>query len=348
MSFTLDRDLADHDDGAHDGGYAGAHDGAHDGAHADAAGSRKDDAPPGEVEGSDAPRRPVGRGASGSAEASRIRRRELGAFLRSRRARIGPQEVGLPSGGRRRTPGLRREEVAQLAGVGVTWYTWLEQGRDINASEQVLEAIGRVLGLDPHERAHLFTLADAPVPTLEVECQCLPPETPLLLEQLLPFPASVTNGRCDLLAYNRAYQGLIGDLDALPFEQRNTMWLLFTSPAVRRTVVDWEEGVRRMVGQFRANMAEHVADPTWKCLVHRLQAASTDFARIWRDHDVTGPENLVKRIVHPQLGLLQLRYTNLWLAPRQPQRLVTYTPADETTRQALDRLTELEPRPIFA
>lgn len=276
-----------------------------------------------------------------------LRRRELGDFLRTRRERILPHQVGLPDGGRRRTPGLRREEVAQLAGVGVTWYTWLEQGREINASEQVLEAIGRVFMLDPHERTHLLTLAGAPLPNLTTECKGLPAEVPVLLEKLHPYPASVTNGRFDLLAYNRAFQALIGDLDALPFDQRNILWLMFTSTTFRESMLDREQGTRRVVGQFRANMADHVAEPSWKCMVNRLQEASPEFATIWRDHDVIAPENLVKRISHPDLGLLKLKYTNMWLAQRLAIRMVSYTPADEATRRALEQIDTVEPRPLF-
>ncbi len=276
-----------------------------------------------------------------------LRRRELGGFLRSRRERISPEQVGLPPGGRRRTPGLRREEVAQLAGVGVTWYTWLEQGREIHASEQVLESIGRVLMLDPHERSHLFTLAGAPLPNFEAACQGLPTEVPTLLEKLHPYPAAVTNGRFDLLAYNQAYRALVGDLDALPFDQRNTLWLMFTSPVLRLAMLDWDEAVRRMVGQFRAHMADHVAEPPWKCLVNRLEAASPEFAELWAHHEVVAPENLVKRILHPELGLLRLNYTNLWLAQRMAVRMVTYTPADGATRDALTHIDEITRRPLF-
>jgi transcriptional regulator with XRE-family HTH domain len=276
-----------------------------------------------------------------------LRRQELAGFLRSRRERISPDQVGLPPGGRRRTPGLRREEVAQLAGVGVTWYTWLEQGREINASEQVLESIGRVLMLDAHERSHLFTLSGAPLPSFDEACQGLPTEVPTLLEKLHPYPAAVTNGRFDLLAYNQAYRSLVGDLDALPFDQRNTLWLMLTSPVLRLAMLDWDEAVRRLVGQFRANMADHVAEPPWKCLVNRLEAASPEFAELWGHHEVVAPENLVKRILHPELGLLRLNYTNLWLAQRMAVRMVTYTPADGATREALARIDEVVPRPLF-
>ena len=139
-----------------------------------------------------------------------LRRRELADFLRSRRERIVPEDVGLPPASRRRTPGLRREEVATLAGVGVTWYTWLEQGRDINVSPQVLDAVARTLLLDRSEREHLFRLADAPEVTAESECQGLQPTVQVLLDQLCPYPASVRNARYDILAFNGAYERLMG------------------------------------------------------------------------------------------------------------------------------------------
>ena len=171
---------------------------------------------------------PIGRAAD-----RRGRRQELAGFLRSRRERIAPEQVGLPPASRRRTPGLRREEVATLAGVGVTWYTWLEQGRDINASPQVLDAVARTLLLDPHERDHLFRLADAPDSTGQSECKTLPPTAQLLLDQLEPFPACIRNARYDVLAFNQAYEELLGPLSDLPFEERNSLWRMFTNPGCR-------------------------------------------------------------------------------------------------------------------
>jgi len=187
---------------------------------------------------------------SDTASPAELRRRELAGFLRSRRERIAPEQVGMPAAGRRRTPGLRREEVAQLAGVGITWYTWLEQGRDINVSEQVLEAIARTLMLDPHERSHLFTLAGSPLTAIESESQAVSPEAHAILAKLDPYPAIVTNGRYDLLAYNRAYQVLIGDVDVLPFEDRNTMWLMFMSSTMRTCLVDRDHAKARVVAQY--------------------------------------------------------------------------------------------------
>ena len=271
-------------------------------------------------------------------DADEMRRRELGAFLRSRRERITPEQVGLRHSRRRRTPGLRREEVAQLAGVGVTWYTWLEQGRDIYASAQVLDAIARTLLFDPHERTHLFTLAGAADTTIADESQALPPSTRLLLDRLEPYPAIVVNGRYDILGFNRMWASGFPYVEALPFEDRNVLWLIFTDPHWRRVLPDWDDAASRMVAQFRAAMAEHVAEPAWKALVARLHRASPEFAEVWARHDVQAPESRVKRFRHPTAGLLNLDYTYLWLGQRLGTRIVTYTPADEETRRRLERL----------
>jgi hypothetical protein len=268
------------------------------------------------------------------------RRRELAGFLRSRRERIAPELVGLPPASRRRTPGLRREEVATLAGVGVTWYTWLEQGRDINASPQVLDAVARTLMLDPHERDHLFRLADTADNTGQSECKTLTPTAQLLLNQLEPFPACIRNARYDVLAFNQAYDDLMGPLSHLPFEERNTLWRMFTDPVCRPRMLDWEEGTRRLVAEYRAAMAEHVAEPAWKCLVSRLTKASPEFVELWERHEVASPENLTKRYVHPEVGLLKLNYTHLWLGQRLGTRMTTYTPADDETDAKLRVLQE--------
>jgi hypothetical protein len=279
-------------------------------------------------------------------DAAEVRRRELAAFLRSRRERLAPEEVGLPPGGRRRTPGLRREEVAQLAGVGITWYTWLEQARDIRVSEQVLEAISRTLLLDPHERTHLYTLSGAAAPTAEIEAQAISAEVRAMLDQLHPYPAFVSNSRYDLLAYNHAYQVIIGDLDALAFDERNSLWLMFTKATTSKCFVDRDDARGRMVAQLRAAMAEHVAEPAWKCLIKRLEQASPEFRDLWGRHDVAAPENARKRILHRDLGLLQFNFVNTWLAPRTGLRLVAYIPADDATADATGSFDTMTPGPI--
>lgn len=259
-----------------------------------------------------------------------VRRRELALFLRSRRERITPEQVGLPVAGRRRTPGLRREEVAQLAGVGVTWYTWLEQGRDINVSEQVLQAITRTLRLDPYERKHLFTLAGVPEPTQVKECMAVSPQIHAMLAKLEPFPAAVHNARTDILAYNRSYDWML-DVGKLPFEDRNSLLQCFTNPEWQSRLPDWAEGMPRSVAQFRASMAEHLAEPSWKALVKRLRSESPMFEAVWNEHEVQPMRNMTKRILHPEAGLLSLDYTHLWFGNRSELRLTTYTPADEAT-----------------
>jgi transcriptional regulator with XRE-family HTH domain len=269
-----------------------------------------------------------------------IRRAELAAFLRSRRERIAPAQVGVTPIGRRRTPGLRREEVAQLAGVGVTWYTWLEQGRDIKVSEQVLEAIARTLQFDRDERAHLLNLAGAADQQVVAECAAVPPQIRVMLSQLEPFPASVVNAKYDLLAYNRTYARLIDDIDALPPEDRNCMWLCFTDPAWRKALIDWEDGANRMVANLRWLMADHVAEPSWKSLVKRLRAASPEFSERWERHEVASIENKTKLVRNPLVGTLRLDVTNTWLSPRPGTRLHVYTPADATTTRRLNELAE--------
>jgi transcriptional regulator with XRE-family HTH domain len=266
-----------------------------------------------------------------------IRRRELAAFLRSRRERLTPHEVGLPITGRRRTPGLRREEVAQLAGVGVTWYTWLEQGRDIRPSEQVLGAVARSLQLDPYESAHLFTLAGLPARPSQHRSHAVPPGVTALLDRVDPWPAVVTNARTDILAYNRGYNWLLGDVDELPFEDRNTMLQCFLGRWEDR-MPDWPGHKARAVAQLRAAMADHMSDPAWKALVKRLRRESPDFDGLWSQHDVTEPRNWTKRFLHPDAGLLQFHTTYLWITPSAEIRLASYTPADPETADKLAAL----------
>jgi transcriptional regulator with XRE-family HTH domain len=270
-----------------------------------------------------------------------LRRDELGAFLRSRRERIAPEQVGLIRSRRRRTPGLRREEVAQLAGVGITWYTWLEQGRNIHASPQVLDAIARTLLFDAHERTHLFTLAGAADTTIADECQALAPTAQAILDRLDPYPALALNGRYDILAYNRTWLSAFPHLTELPLEDRNCLWLIFTDPNWRKVVLDWEDASARMVAGYRAAMAEHVAEPAWKHFVARLHRASPEFTALWDRHEVQAPEGRVKRIKHPVVGLLKLDFTYLWLDRRLGTRIVTYTPSDERTRERLETLHRL-------
>ena len=263
------------------------------------------------------------------------RRRELASFLRSRRERVQPQDVGLPPGGRRRTPGLRREEVAQLSGVGVTWYTWLEQGRDINVSTQVVDAIARTLKLDRYEWAHLSTLAGIAAGPQPQQCAALPDAVRKVMHQVAPYPAAVLNDRFDLLAYNAEYRSLIVDLDNLPAAEHNLLWLAFTNPDWRAAMIDAEQSRCRLVGTFRSNMAKHLGEPGWQDLLTRLCAASEEFAERWDRHEVAPMGQRLKVIDSPKLGLLRLESTSLWVNQGGTVRLLVYTPLDDETANRL-------------
>ncbi|MFI6651869.1 helix-turn-helix transcriptional regulator [Streptomyces sp. NPDC050529] len=298
----------------------------------------------------EAPRNPVAD--VPDATGTEIRRHELADFLRSRRERITPEQVGLVRGGRRRTPGLRREEVAQLSAVGVTWYTWLEQARGIQVSPQVLDALARALLLDHSERTHLFSLAGAVDPAPGTECPSITPALRTLLRQLEPIPACVQNSRYDILAHNRTYGRMLCDMDAVAVADRNVMLLAFTNEEWRTSVMDVAAVTRLMTAKFRASMAGHLAEPAWKALLKRLEAASPEFREAWARHEVLGPGPRSKIFRNAHVGLLRLETTDLWLGPSSGPRLVTYAPRDEETRERLERLqalvAEAEDRPAGA
>ncbi|BDH03920.1 helix-turn-helix transcriptional regulator [Streptomyces seoulensis] len=269
-----------------------------------------------------------------------IRRHELAAFLRSRRERITPEQVGLPRGARRRTPGLRREEVAQLSAVGVTWYTWLEQARNIQVSVQVLDALARTLMLDPSERAHLFRLAGATDPTPAAVCPSITPALRATLRQMEPFPAAVQNSRYDILAYNRTYARLLCDMDAVAPEDRNCVLLAYSNPQWRASIVHLDEALRLMAARLRASMAGHLGEPAWKMLLKRLQAYP-EFRENWERYEVVGSRSKTKEFLHPRVGLLTLEHTDLWLSPDPGPRIVIYPPKNEESRERLERLHAL-------
>jgi transcriptional regulator with XRE-family HTH domain len=276
------------------------------------------------------------------AQARQVRRRELAAFLRSRRDRITPEDVGLPPGTRRRTAGLRREEVAQLAGVGVTWYTWLEQGRPINASVQVLDAVARTLKLDPAEREHLYRLADIPDASATAgaapEHPVITPDIQRILDNLTPLPASVMNERFDILAWNAAYAAVWpGVLDAAP-GRCNTLWTHFTFPDCCQTYLNRHEQAGTMVAQLRAAYGRHLGEPAWTSFVQKLQAHSPLFAQLWAEQHVASQVSYLKVFRHPAYPRLTMTTTSLAVLAIPGTRIVVYNPADDTCREAIDSL----------
>jgi transcriptional regulator with XRE-family HTH domain len=262
---------------------------------------------------------------------------EVAEFLRARRSRLRPADVGLPATSRRRTPGLRREEVAQLADISAAYYTFLEQGRDIRPSHQVLDALGRALRLSAAERAHLTGLVHGPDSAPSRQPDVLAPEVAAIVNRLDPWPAYVT-GRCwDVLASNRACRALWADWPALPPGQRNILSWTFLDPAARTVLADWKAEARAQLARFRLAAARHAGDERFEALISRLQAGSPQVRTWWPEHEVIPLSSGAKRIHHPALGTITFRHVVLQVADDPEQKLVIFTagPREEAALAAL-------------
>lgn len=254
--------------------------------------------------------RPVHTGENG--RVATTKREDLAEFLRARRQALDPEQVGLPAGTRRRTVGLRREEVALLAGVSVSWYTWLEQGRPINPSDSVLDALARGLRLSPTERDHLHALAARGRPAAPDEQVAEPPDALVrLVTSFEPAPAYVLGPRWDYLAWNRAQARLFPAIDRLAPADRNLVWVVFARADTRTLIVEWESEARRILSEFRADTTNRRDDPHIRALVDRLLAASPEFADWWPRHDVAGFATRLRRYQHPYAGELVFEYQQL-------------------------------------
>lgn len=265
------------------------------------------------------------------------RRTQLAEFLKAKRAAISPADIGLPEGGHRRTPGLRREEVAQRAGVGLSWYTWLEQARDITPSAQVLLALSRALELSPPEQAHLFLLAGVAGPEepglAEDEAD---EETAALVHALRPHIAYVLSPRFDVLVHNRAAEIIMADLVSRPPHRRNLLlWLFDGQTDWGGGGQEWEATARANLMDFRTEYARHPDDPSYQRLVDELTGSSEVLRGWWAEHAVQAPEPVRKRIRHATLGPLNLLQSQSCLAHRPSLRLRMLVPADDRTRRIL-------------
>ncbi len=271
-------------------------------------------------------------------------RRHLGEFLRARREHLSPQSVGITSARRRRTPGLRREEVAQLAGISPEWYTYLEQGRDIRPSREVLAAIADALRLAPAERRYLEALAAAPGqgPAPASAFPALPPSLTAFLDELGYRPAYVVDRLWNLVAWNAACAALFPGLEDAT-SPPNLVELVFLDCAWQALYRNWETHARSMLAHFRITSVTHANDPHCRALRERLLAIPT-FAAMWREHDVRAANSGLKELDHPRLGRLVLRYTALGVRDDHDLTLVAFTPADEGTRAQLRGLAQQAPR----
>jgi transcriptional regulator with XRE-family HTH domain len=257
-----------------------------------------------------------------------IRRQELSDFLRNRRGRIAPGDVGLPETNRRRTPGLRREEVAQLAGMSATWYTWLEQKRPIGVSSGVLDNLARVLLLNPAERLQLFTLAlRQPVLVSTSKPETVSPLIRRLLDQMDPIPALVIGRRWDVLAWNRGARAFFLDFEQVPANERNMLWLLFTNPALRSLVADWRERAQDTLARFRADYGRHAGDAHFVQLVERLTSVSPEFAEWWPRFDIQPMSEGRREYDHPLGGRMIVEHATFLVGDNPELGLLVFNAA---------------------
>jgi transcriptional regulator with XRE-family HTH domain len=270
------------------------------------------------------------------------RHQALADFLRQRRARLAPSEVGLPPSLRRRTPGLRREEVAQLANIGTSWYVWLEQGRDVHPSTQVLESLAQALRLTVNERRHLFLLAGQPLPAPALPPEeCVSPALQQLLDDLNPTPACVIGRRWDYLAWNKAADAVFAIADAAPPHARNVIWHFFTDPTARERFAHWEGMARGMLAELRTASARYPGDAWFAELIEDLKRASPEFGRWWPHHVASNFLDAAKIIEHPVLGHLEFRHVTLQVFSNPDVRVTAHLP-DAQTRAKLQRFRTTE------
>jgi transcriptional regulator with XRE-family HTH domain len=262
----------------------------------------------------------------------------LGAYLMNRRTKLDPASFGL-AGGRRRTAGLRREEVAQRANISATWYTWLEQGRGGRASADVLDRIARALTLTEVEREHLFLLGLGRPPEVHYRgSDAITPRLQRLLDVLAYSPAIVRTATWDVVAWNRAAAAVLTDYGALPPDQRNILRMIFCDPRSRARQPDWKSVARFVVASFRIDAARAGADAEIAALVDELSQSSPEFASMWRDNNVQTHGDGVKQLLLPRLGPVTLEYSAFAVDGRPDLSMIVYNPATAADRSLIEAL----------
>src|SRR3984885_13014832 len=265
---------------------------------------------------------------------------QLGSYLRDRRTRLDPMALGFPAG-RRRTPGLRREEVALRANISPTWYAWLEQGRGGSPSADVLDRIARALMLTDVEREHLFLLGLGRPPEARYrKADGVTPRLQRVLDALEPTPALIRNAIWDVMAWNRAATVMLTDYGSLPPEQRNILRFIFLDPRVRAAQYNWESVARFVVGAFRVDAARAGAAAAVESLVDELCRLSPEFKAMWRDNDVRSHGEGVKHIRPPILGALAFEYSAFAVDGRADLSMVVYNPVAPADKERIASLLE--------
>ncbi|NUU62997.1 helix-turn-helix transcriptional regulator [Paenibacillus agri] len=271
------------------------------------------------------------------------RHHELGDFLKTRRAKISPEQVGLPAGIRRRTPGLRREEVASLAGIGVTWYTWLEQGRPIQVSIQILESLSRVLMLNRQEIVHLYALAQHVPPSYYPSPEEVKPMHQHVLDNLMESPAMIVDNRWNVIAWNRAAALVFCDFSQLECSKRNLMRIMFTDKHFAGLFPDWEISAQTMLGKFRADCSQYIEDPWITQFVDELRSLSKEFDQWWPMHRIDKDRDMYKLLNHRLAGQLNFEITSFLISENTNLKMYVNTPKNGTdTRQKLKQLLEAD------
>ena len=259
------------------------------------------------------------------------RYKELADFLKTRRGKILPSQVGLSSATRRRTPGLRREEVAQLAGIGITWYTWLEQGRPIHVSTQIIESLSKVLMLDKQERIHLYILANQPLPTDMLGYQgTVSPILQHVLDSLILCPSLITDQRWNVIAWNKAACLIFGDFCEMNVRERNIVWAMFTDTKYKQLFVDWNMHAKGLLGRFRSTCGQYIEDSWLAQFIDDLKMQSTEFNLWWPLHEIQSNSEKYKQLNHPIAGILDFEVSNFEVADNSGLKLIVHTPLSGT------------------
>lgn len=259
------------------------------------------------------------------------RYKELADFLKTRRAKISPSQAGLPSAAHRRTPGLRREEVAQLAGIGITWYTWLEQGRDIHVSAQVIESLSRVLLLDKQERIHLYLLANQPIPADMPEYQeTVSPILQHVLDSMVLCPSFIADQRWNVIAWNRAACLIFGNFSEMNTRQRNIVWAMFTDNYFKQLFVDWNLHAKSLLGRFRLTCGKYIQDSWFNQFVDELKAQSPEFNLWWPLHEIQNDSGVYKQLNLPMAGILDFESSSFDVPDNSGLRLFVHVPLSGT------------------